>query len=654
MSTETTVRARGGRSVLFVFLPVIAVGGIYVGMRWHTTIERWLVPRAGNGSSLDVTGTHDGTSAPNPSGRGAVQGAKQLWTCGMHPQVIQDRPGECPICHMKLTPLAGGDAAGDTHGGAGASSGAVSIDPTVVQNMGVRTVLATRGTLARRVRAMATIAEPESARTDINLRVSGWIQELYADTDGMAVRKGEPLFDLHSPDLRQATEELIAARRALGSIAPGLPGDPDASDSAGASLVAAAEARLHALGLSPEQVSQLGAMNHAPATVSIVSPVDGVVAGKTDVYTGSSVMAGQLVLRLADRSIMWAEARVPEGSLRHIKLGQRAGVRVDAVDGEPILGEVVFIHPNLDDMTRTALVRVSVPNPAGLLRVGMFARAEFDAGSGEPVVILPREAIIDTGESRIVFVSRGKGRFEPRRVEIGASGDGGLIEVLSGVAPGEAVVSSGQFLIDSESRLREAIAKFLSHGADAPMNPLTPAMPGAPEAPVSLSPESSSATAPAAPTARDAKAPAELVEKVVAEYLAIAEPFGKELPNTPPAATDSLLSAIDALAVKAEGKDAARLTNTAREATLAMRSQSTEKQRELFKAVSAAVIAIVDAMPPSDAGRADLFVANCPMAKADWLQRGEDLGNPFYSEDMTECGYIVRRVGEKPGEGGNR
>lgn len=628
MSTETAARAGAGRSRWLVTVAVVAAAGVFAGMRWHSTLERWLVPSAG--VTRPASSDHD---AASPS-----RAVTQLWTCGMHPQVIQDHPGDCPICHMKLTPLTPGVV------GASAGGGTVLIDPAVVQNMGVRTVRVSRGVLTRRVRAMANLVEPESSRTEINLRVSGWIERLYADTDGMTVRKGDPLLELYSPELRQAIEELISARRAVASS------DAGQLRETLEALAAASASRLETLGLSPEQVSHLGGMDHAPATISINSPIDGIVIEKANVYRGSGVTAGQMLFRLADRSTMWAEARVPEGMLGSVRVDQRATIRLEPSNLGTATGRIVFIHPNLDGVTRTATVRVALPNPDGILRAGMFAIAEFETGSGEPVTILPREAILDTGETRIVFVRGEKGHFEPRRVSLGASGDDGLVEVLAGVSPGEDVVASGQFLIDSESRLREAIAKFLS-GGDVTASP---ARPGQSRATDPSSRESPTAPIPPSMPGKDAKAPPELVDKVVAEYLAIAEPFGRESPDTPPADVDALLLAIDALSAGSEGADAARMISTAREAVRAMKSRAIEQQREGFKAVSAAVIAIVDSMPPSRETMADLYIANCPMAKADWLQRGEKLANPFYAEDMAECGVIVRRIGRTPGAEGER
>ncbi|MBL8765171.1 MAG: efflux RND transporter periplasmic adaptor subunit [Phycisphaerae bacterium] len=647
-----------------MFVLLFTAGGIYAGMRWHTTFERWLMPSAGGDTAEAASAKESGKP---------TDGKKQLWTCGMHPQVIQDHPGDCPICHMKLTPLVTGDA-GDSGAAAApeksaaggedrkvkywwdpmmnppyisdkpgkspmgmdlvpvyedraqSAGAAVVIDPAVVQNMGVRTAVVIEGPLQQTVRATAILAEPEPGRRDINLRVSGWIQTLYANTDGMAVKKGEPLFDLYSPDLRLAIEELITARKSADRA--GL----DTGGSLGqtsAALVAAAELRLQTLGLSAEQIAELGGggMEHAPAVVTFLSPIDGHVVEKANVYNGSAVMAGQLVLRLADRSTMWFEARVPEGSIGRVRVGQRAVARVNALPGRTFEGEVVFVHPHLDEMTRTALVRMAMPNSDGVLRSAMYAIADIDVGSADPVMLIPREAVIDTGERQLVFVSTGKGRFEPRNVAIGLSGEQGLVEVRSGLKVGESVVSSGQFLIDSESRLREAIAKFLAGKSSGGVT-------AAPAAPMAISP-----------------AAQERVDAIVSAYLALAESLGEVQKDATPLKPEGLIASVHALHGEVSGAEggATRLVSEAAKAAESLTGKPIDQQREAFKRVSAAVIALIDAMPPSPRVAGSLFVLNCPMAKADWVQRKADVANPYYAEDMKECGSVVRPVGGAKG-----
>lgn len=659
-----TLGARRRWVGLLLLLAVFAGGGLYVGVRWHDTFERWLVRSTGSAPSM-VTGSD--------------AGRKQLWTCGMHPQVIQDHPGECPICHMKLTPLMTGDTSSSTpvaatgpdrassqdrkvkywwdpmmsppyisdkpgkspmgmdlvavyEDQAQSAGPAVVIDPAVVQNMGVRTAVVAEGKLVQRVRVTANVTEPESARRDINLRVSGWVENLYASTDGMAVKKGDPLFDLYSPDLRLAIEELISAHKA--SVLPGRDAGSNLEQT-NASLVEAAERRLSTLGLTTEQIAELGGMQHAPSVVTFTSPIDGLVVEKSGVYTGSAVSAGQVVLRLADRSTMWVEAQVPEGTLNRIHVGQRAAVRMNAAPERVFEGEVVFIHPNLDEMTRTALVRMAMPNPDGALRRGMYATIEINAGSDVPVVLVPREAVIDTGETRVVFLSAGSGKFEPRRVVVGGSGDDGMVQIVSGLEVGETVVTSGQFLLDSESRLREAIAKFLGQRAAGET-----ASPGvaSPTAPVAVFPASTQ----------------EQVDALVLAYFALAEALGKVQQETAPLRPDGLLATAHSLHGAATDATAKKLVSEVAAAAEALRGKPIDSQREMFKRVSASVIPIIDSLPPSSKAVARVYVVHCPMAKADWLQRSTEIANPYYADEMKECGSVVRTIGRSTGEKGAR
>jgi multidrug efflux pump subunit AcrA (membrane-fusion protein) len=386
------------------------------------------------------------TFAAEPHDRGGEH--QQLYTCGMHPQVIRDQPGTCPICGMELTPL---------NANAPATS-AVVIDPAVVQNMGVRTAVVSEGALQRRVRAVATLQEPAPARRDVNLRVSGWIERLYANVEGMHLDAGDPLFDLYSPELQVAIGELIAARRAGGADGHG----------AAAVLFDTAREKLLLLGLGGEQVAQLARLERPPATVTFRSPITAHLTERL-AYEGDAVQAGQTVLRLADRRRMWIEARVFERDLAAVTLGAPAVVTLPALPGTRLEGTISFIHPHLDPMTRTALVRMEVPNPDMALRQDMYATIEIDAPSAPPTVLAPRQAVIDTGTEQVVFLARPAGHFEPRTVTLGASGEDGLVQVLTGLSAGDEVVTSGQFLIDAESNFRSAIQRFLKE--DSPQSP---------------------------------------------------------------------------------------------------------------------------------------------------------------------------------------
>jgi Cu(I)/Ag(I) efflux system membrane fusion protein/cobalt-zinc-cadmium efflux system membrane fusion protein len=429
----------------------------------------------------------------------------------MHPQVIQDHPGQCPICHMELTPLDVDVSAGDGEAPVDAPSGerkvkywwdpmmsppyisdkpgkspmgmdlvpvyegeapggtAITIDPSVVQNMGVQTETVAEGPLVRTVRAAGVVAEAEPNIREVNLLVSGWIRRLHADTVGIHVAKGAPLFDLYSPEVYAAIEELIRLRRSVpdGAQEPDTAGRP-------ASLHEAAARRLELWGLTSAQVGRLAKLKRAPRTVTFTSPIDGAVTEK-NVVEGSAVRAGDAALRIVDHREVWIDAKVFEQHLAGVSIGQGVTATVKSFPGATFAGKVVFIHPHVDPDTRTAIVRLSVENRALRLRPGMYATVELRSELAARAALVPTEAVIDTGVRKVAFVALGDGHFVAREVETGRSDAEGRVEVLAGLAVGERVVTSGQFLLDSESRLREAVQKFLREREGKPVEPAPPA-----------------------------------------------------------------------------------------------------------------------------------------------------------------------------------
>ncbi len=379
-----------------------------------------------------------GLLSPPPAAHEQAKAPAQLWTCGMHPQVIQDHPGNCPICGMTLTPLRAGGGTHD-HG--------ITIDPVIVQNMGVRTAVVVEAPLRSHVRAAGVLAEAQPSQHDITLRVSGYVQRLYADTEGMHVTAGQPLFDLYSAELEAAVGELIGARRARAS-------------GAGDALVDAARRKLRLLGLTDAQVERLATLDRPPATITFTSPVTGHLTVK-NVVDGSAVTAGTQVMRIVDHTALWLDAQVFEQQLPLVRLGEQATATVTALPGRTFTGTVIFIHPHLDMTTRTAMVRLLVPNPQLELRPGMYATVTIDAEVAPSALLVSRDAVIDTGTRQVVFLARGAGRFEPRDVTLGVAADDGMVQVLAGLQPGDTVVVSGQFLLDAESRMQEAIRKHL-------------------------------------------------------------------------------------------------------------------------------------------------------------------------------------------------
>ena len=369
---------------------------------------------------------------------------KQLYTCGMHPQVIRDAPGKCPICGMELVPLVAPSATRAT-----ADTGAITIDPAIVQNMGIRTATVTEGPLLRTVRANGILAEAEPLQHDVNLRVSGWIQRLHANVQGMQVRAGDPLFDLYSPELQVAIGELIAARRARDS------------HGSQAVLVAAAVQKLELLGLSRADVERLGRLEQPPATVTFTSPIDGAVMEKP-IVAGDEVQAGMRALRIVDHRELWIDAQVFEQDLPVLRVGQPARVTLASQPGRPVEGRIWFLHPMVDPATRTTTARLTVPNPDSTLRPGMYATVEIESEIAPRALLVPRDAVIETGTENVVFLARDGGQFEPRQVKLGPGGSDGRAQVLDGLVAGDVVVTSGQFLLDAESNMREALQRFLA------------------------------------------------------------------------------------------------------------------------------------------------------------------------------------------------
>jgi membrane fusion protein, copper/silver efflux system len=662
---------RGRRRALLLGLILLAgAAGAYAGARWHSSIAPMLGLKAADTA-------HDGE---RPAG---ATGAKQIWTCGMHPQVIQDKPGDCPICHMKLTPLnvangtmpsghehgavsttaQGGQAQpgrkvrywwdpmlsppyisdrpgkspmgmdlipvyedeGPGAGGAGAT-GAVVIDPAVVQNMGVRVQMVTEGPIKRSVRLVGYLDEAQPNVHDVNLRVSGWVRRLHASTEGQHVEAGDPLFDLYSPELQVAIEELITARRArrVGTV------DGTAGEVASA-LYDAAASKLELLGLDPRQIEVLAKLDKAPGVITFTSPVTGHVMEKP-IVEGAAVSAGQMALRIVDHTTLWLDAQVFEKDLPFVGVGQAATATVASRAGEPIKGRVVFIHPHLDMITRTATVRLEVPNPDLILRPGMYATVRLESQVADRAVLAPREAIIDTGESQMAFVAEAVGRFQPRKVWTALPGGNGMIQVVEGLAPGEAVVTSGQFLIDSESRLREAIQKFLSQQASAGNGPGAAAV-----------------SSPAATVASQASPEQQQkVDALLSEYLSLSSALGAAQQKDTPLDLSTLISAAHALHGPVAGTRLEPLALDVAKAAEAMKGHPLDHQRRMFSMLGERVIALADALPPSRTVAETLYVMNCPMApggaKGDWVQTSPDVANPFFATEMKTCGTQVRQI----------
>lgn len=523
--------------------------------------------------------------------------AEKVYTCSMHPQVRKDGPGLCPICHMELVPL---DSIAQDEGPA------LTIDPVVVQNMGVRVATATAGPLVRTVRAFGVLREAQSRQRDIALKVSGFVERLFADTEGMVIQQGDPLFELYSAELVVAQEELIAARRS---------GD--------AELLTAARQKLLLWDVPAATVDELQELDRARRTLVWRSPFAGTLT-RRDVVQGAPAMMNQTLLRIVDLSELWLDAQVAEQQLPALRLGQTARATFPALPGAELAGEVIFVSPTLDEQTRTATVRVTVPNAERQLRPGMFARLQLPVALGDDAVQVPAEAVIDTGMRQVAWLALGNGRFEPREVRTGPVGDDGLLQVLSGIAAGDRVVVSGQFLIDAESRLREGTRKMGHHG----LMPEGRHLPLRDPIPLSAAQQ-------------------ERVDALLRAYLDVAADLAAERDDA--ARWQTLRDA--AAALHDDAPDALHTDLHALQQALAADAGDPAARRQALIPASRSLIGLFEVARPGPAFGPELHVIHCPMVPADWLQLGPEVEN-FFDRSMPHCGEATGRIPLQGAEAG--
>ncbi len=421
------------------------------------------------------------------------EGEKQLYSCGMHPEVISDEPGNCPICGMELTPIKGsaqigtGEAGqerkiiywqapmepteiydepgkskmgmdlvpvyeGDQAGGAGS----ILIDGSVQQNMNLRLARVERRTISNVIRAYGKVTYAQDKQYSVTTKISGWIEKLFVNTEGQKVRKGEPLLEIYSPQLISTQEEYLLALNNLEKLGS----SPYESIRRSAEkMVSLARDRLEYWDIPKAEIENLDKTGKTRRTILLRSLVAGVVTHK-GVVEGDKIGPGMDLFHIADLSKIWVEASVYESELPLIKKGLLAELELDHILGKTLEGRVDFIYPYLDSKARVNNVRLIFNNADFSLKPDMFATVRIYTQVADDVMAIPSEAIIHSGARKLVFVTKGDGKFEPRDVKLGTESDDGFTQILSGLFMDELVVVSGQFLLDSESQTREAIAKM--------------------------------------------------------------------------------------------------------------------------------------------------------------------------------------------------
>lgn len=374
-------------------------------------------------------------SPPVAAGPQDTSGKQVLyWYDPMYPQSRFDKPGKSPFMDMQLVPKYAGDAA---------DAGTVSISPRVVQNLGVRTAEAKSGSLEQRFDTVGSIAYNERNVVQLQARAAGFVEKLHARAPLDPVAKGAPLVQILYPDWAGAQEEYLLLRK---------------SESAGTGpLAAAARQRLLLLGMSEAQVAAVERDGKPRPGITLSAPVSGVIA-ELGVREGMTVTPGMTLFRIVDLSTVWVNAEVPETQTALVRPGSRVAVQVAAYPDAKFEGKVGAILPEVNAATRTVRTRIEVANPGARLKPGMFATLTFSSG-GREAVLVPSEAVIRTGQRDVVILALGEGKFRAAQVEVGAE-SGGQSEIRKGLKPGDKVVLSGQFLIDSEASLSGAIARL--------------------------------------------------------------------------------------------------------------------------------------------------------------------------------------------------
>lgn len=413
------------------YFALILVVAIIFGILFRGRISTWL-------ALADGPASKSATASPE---------RKVLYYYdAMNSQNHYDKPGKAPD-GMNLVPKYADEESGLEN----MPSGSVKLSDAKQQLIGVQTAAVERQPLFRTIRAVGQLTADETKLAHVHMKVSGWIEQVYVDYVGKLVKKGDPLFTLYSPDLVATEQEYLIARR--GKQYLGDSSFPDVSRGAD-SLLTSTRERLRLWDISDQQIQELDETGKITRTLTFYSPVTGFVMDRK-AYPQTAVTPDMDLYVIADLSTVWANAQVYEYEVPYVHIGQLAQMELSYYPGRKYTGRVSYIYPTLDPQTRTVRARVEFPNPNFELKPDMYSEIDLKINYGNQVVV-PHGAVLDSGERQTVFVAKGNGFFEPREVKIGDKVDEKVI-VLSGLKPGETIVTSGNFLIDSESRLSSAM-----------------------------------------------------------------------------------------------------------------------------------------------------------------------------------------------------
>ena len=400
----------------------------------------------------------------------SVEGERRIlyWRAPMDPTYTSDRPGKSPM-GMELVPVYADEMAADEGEARVPVEGAVRVSQSFLQNFAVRTAPARRGTLPVSIRTVGILAHNEERMVSVQTKYEGWIERASVNNVGETVERGDVLFEIYSPQLVTTQREFLGAMEYVGRLRDG-GAYPEAVERA-QSLLEASRERLLYWDMTGKQIDELAESGTVTRTVRIFAPASGFIVDKMgDSMEGMRLSPGMTILKIADHTTLWAETEFYEDDLRHVAVGQTVRIGADAFPGRDWGGRILFFRPAVKPQTRTLTAFVEVANTDLRLRPMMYVNVTARTSGAAEAVIVPSEAVLHSGTRAVVIVARGGGLFEPREVVLGTESEG-MQEVASGLAEGETVVVSSQFLIDSDANLKAAISRLLDPGdLGAPMH----------------------------------------------------------------------------------------------------------------------------------------------------------------------------------------
>jgi Cu(I)/Ag(I) efflux system membrane fusion protein len=432
-------------AVTLAILATAVIGAGVYGAYWFGTqrgMQMTASPPAAGSSTTVAAGADQRTT---------TAGKRVLyWHDPMNPGQKFDKPGKSPFMDMELAPVY---ADGDSNADDNRNAGNVTISPRMQQNLGVRTAIVATGALSQKLEAPGNVAYNERDVAVVTARVGGYVERLYVRAPLDPVKKGQPLVEIYVPDWIAAQEEYLSVRSMRGQGTE--------------ALLAAARQRMLLAGMNEEQVQLIESGAKVQPRFTLNAPIGGVVA-ELGAREGMTLMAGAMLFRINGLGSVWVYADVPENAAASIRPGNSVEVRTLALPERSFRGRVAAILPEVNPATRTLKARIEIANARGLLIPGMFASVDFTPSAKNAVLLVPSEAVIQTGQRRLVIVRLDDGKFQPTDIETGAEANG-QTEIRKGLVAGQKVVISSQFLIDSESSLKGTTARM----ADAPDKAVT-------------------------------------------------------------------------------------------------------------------------------------------------------------------------------------